>query len=160
MNITTDINAYPRSECNTSDQIISNSVKTALTRFRNNHPVDPCCCQHGELFEHIENMGLLNLNMSFIQKGLSETDGEAWHYFNGLKKAYLELQPRIKSIKPIPILIGELIKTCIREYDILNQEIILDSHASNLAMLETAAYLLLHYSPIQGKEWLDAIYQE
>jgi len=52
------------------------------------------------------------------------------------------------------------LKVCVHEYDLINQEALHDAQASSLAMLETAAYLLVHYSPHEGKQWLDAIYQD
>lgn len=135
-------------------------AETGIARFRAQHPVDPIECEYSELAEHIEDAGLLNLELPFILKGLAETEGSTFHYFRGLMSAYSELRPKTKTIESTPRLIGELLKVCIREFDTINQEVPQESHAANLAMLETAAYLLVHYSPHEGNQWLDAIYQD
>jgi hypothetical protein len=134
-------------------------AESGMAYFRTHHPVDPCGCEYGELAAHIEDTGLLNLSLPFILQGLAETEGAAWHYFRGLMNAYFELRPKVKKIQPTPHLIGELLKVCIHEFDILNQEVHQEECASNLAVLETAAYLLVHYSPHEGNQWLGAIYQ-
>lgn len=135
------------------------NAESGMAYFRAHHPVDPCDCEYSELSAHIEDTGLLNLSLPFILQGLAETEGAAWHYFRGLMNAYFELRPKVKTIQPTPHLIGELLRVCIHEFDILNQEARQEEHASNLAVLETAAYLLVHYSPHEGNQWLEAIYQ-
>jgi hypothetical protein len=137
-----------------------NSIANNIAYFRAHHPVDPCDCEYSELAAHIEDTGLLNLSLSFILRGLAETEGTTWHYFRGLMKAYSELRPKVKTIESTPRLIGELLKVCVYEYDAINQEAFDEAQACSLAVLETAAYLLVHYSPHEGNQWLDAIYQD
>jgi hypothetical protein len=137
-----------------------NSIANNMAYFRAHHPVDPFDCEYSELAAHIEDTGLLNLSLPFILQGLAETEGTTWHYFRGLMKAHAELRPKVKTIESTPRLIGELLKVCIHEYDAINQEAFDESQACSLAVLETAAYLLVHYSPHEGNQWLDAIYQD
>ncbi|MCE2746962.1 MAG: hypothetical protein LW710_13805 [Burkholderiales bacterium] len=137
-----------------------NPIANNIAYFRAHHPVDPCDCEYSELAYHIEDTGLLNLSLPFILRGLAETEGATWHYFHGLMKAQVELRPRLTGMESTSRLIGELLKVCVHEYDLINQEALHDAQASSLAMLETAAYLLVHYSPHEGKQWLDAIYQD
>lgn len=134
-------------------------AETGMAYFRSNHPIDVCCETHGHLALHLEDVGLLNLDLPFIHQGLSETKGETWHYFRGLLNAYFELRPKANNNSQTPHLIGELLKVCIQEFDTINQEEMHEGHAASLAMLETAAYMLVHYSPHEGNQWLNAIYQ-
>ncbi|WP_334120458.1 hypothetical protein [Limnobacter sp.] len=156
----THTKAFERTATNPAGvSLFCQEAESAIAYFRAHHPVDPCDCEYSELSAHIEDTGLLNLSLPFILQGLAETEGAAWHYFRGLMNAYFELRPKVKTTKPIPHLIGELLKVCIQEFDNLNQEAHVEEQASNLAVLETAAYLLVHYSPHEGNQWLEAIYQ-
>lgn len=135
-------------------------TETGMAYFRSNHPIDLCSDTHAHLALQLEDVGLLNLELSFICQGLSETKGEAWHYFRGLQTAYFELRPKVAYSTETQRLIGELLKVCIREFDTINQEAHHEGHAANFALLETAAYMLVHYSPHEGNQWLNAIYQD
>lgn len=136
------------------------NTETGMAYFRSNHPIDLCSDTHAHLALHLEDVGLLNLDLPFIHQGLSETKGATWHYFRGLLNAYFELRPKAGKSQQTPQLIGELLKVCIEEFDTMNQEEHHEGHAANLALLETAAYMLVHYSPHEGSQWLNAIYQD
>lgn len=157
----TQTKAFERTHANPAgESLFGQNAESGMAYFRGHHPVDPYDCEYSELSAHIEDTGLLNLSLPFLLQGLAATQGPTWHYFRGLMNAYFELRPKLKTMTPTPRLIGELIKVCIHEFDILNQETHHEGHASNLAVLETAAYLLVHYSPHEGNQWLAAIYQD